>query len=111
MSEGTWHYLSFATDEGFRGGVIVRGEDVVEATKEAWRLGCNPGGEVLGAPVPDDLMPPEKYCNRLLTKAEIDECWADCTSLGEVKEDLDIPDDATVCEHQNVSAQAGGPGK
>lgn len=110
MSE-IWHYLSFATDEGFRGGVIVRGGDVVEATKEAWRLGCNPGGEVLGAPIPDDLIPPDKYKNRLLTKAEIDECWDDCVRIGDVNEELGIPDAAVVHDECNGRGLVQSEGK
>lgn len=103
--EKAWFYLSFATDEGFRGGCVVRGDDVAEATKEAWRQGCNPGGEVLGAQVPDDLMPRESYCNRLLTKVEIDECWDDCVRIGDVKESLGIPDAAVVHEGCNADKE------
>ncbi len=105
----TWHYLSFASDAGFLGGCIVRGDDVVEAAKEAHRLGCNPGGEVLGAPVPADLMPKDGYTGRLLQKHEIDECWADCDTLGNIRdrEELDIPDSASVCEHRNEAMLTG----
>lgn len=98
-----WHYLSFATDEGFRGGCIVRGADVVESSKEAWRLGCNPGGQVLGAPIPEDAMPPERFRERLLQKAEIDQCWDDCVRTGDVEESLGVPDAAIVHEGCNGS--------
>lgn len=108
MSE-TWTYLSFVLgdgdDEHFAGGCIVRGDDVVEAVKEAHRLGCNPGGDVLGGPIPEGHLPPEKYRERLLTKAEIDECWSDCVRIGDVKDELDIPADARMCQHRNVAIQ------
>ncbi len=101
-----WHYLSFASEAGFLGGAIVRGDDVIEAAQEAHRRGCNPGGEVLGAPVPDHLMPKDGYQNRLLTKGEIDECWDDCDTIGNIEREggpLVIPDDAKVCPHQNAA--------
>lgn len=104
-----WHYLSFASEAGFLGGCIVRGDDVVEAVKEAHRLGCNPGGEVLGAPIPDEQMVPEQYRDRLLQKDEIDKVWDDCDTIGNFKKeaDLDIPDDAIICEHRNVALPTG----
>lgn len=113
MSNG-WHYLSFVvTDpvERFAGGCIVRGDDVVEAVKEAHRLGCNPGGDVLGVPVPGDLMPPARYVGRLLTKAEIDECWNDCVRIGDIKDELDIPNDAHLCASHNAVSDTSTKGE
>jgi hypothetical protein len=51
MSE--W-YLSFADETGFLGACIVPAEDMIGAVTMAHVLGCNPGGEVAGAPVPAD---------------------------------------------------------
>lgn len=97
-----WWYLSFA-NETFLGGAVVQADDLVDAAKEAHRQGCNPGGEVLGAPVPEHLTPKEGYRNRLLAKSEIDECWDDCVRLGDVRDQYDIPPDASICERQNVA--------
>jgi hypothetical protein len=36
----------------FLGGCIVEAEDMAEAIAEAWRHGCNPGGEVMGHEIP-----------------------------------------------------------
>lgn len=39
---------SFPEGERFRGVAIIAAPDMESACKEAWRLGCNPGGEVAG---------------------------------------------------------------
>ena len=70
-SPNGWWYLSFATQTDFLGGVIVQGGSVIEATKEAWRLGINPGGEVLGVEVPPEFPLPPDMTNRLLAKDEV----------------------------------------
>jgi len=57
---------------GFLGVAIVAASDLLSAVRETHRLGCNPGGEVLGhGPFPIDTIP-ARYFDRLLTKAEID---------------------------------------
>ena len=64
-------YLSFADETGFLGAVFLHEQDIVSAQKEAWRLGINPGGEVMGlGPGP---MPPEEWVGRLLTREQIEE--------------------------------------
>lgn len=88
-TESGWWYLSFATDEGFRGGVVVEAHDVISAVQEAWRKKINPGGQVLGAPIPSDKLPAEPFRNRLLDKAACDACWDDCVRLGDVRDGLD----------------------
>lgn len=65
-----WHYLSFAS-ETFLGAVIVKAFGMTTAIRRSHELGINPGGSVQHTPFPDDLVPPEKYCYRLLTKAEV----------------------------------------
>ncbi len=75
----TWWYLSFADvtrpkGQHFLGACIVQGDDIVEAAREAHVRGCNPGGQVLGAPYPDDVPTPEpRWRYRLLSKAAIAE--------------------------------------
>ena len=55
---------------GFLGVAIVEAEDAVSAIREAWRQGCNPGGQVqIIGPGPVDAYPPEAL-NRLLTAEE-----------------------------------------
>lgn len=46
-----WHYLSFADDSGFLGGVIVRSYGFLTAIQRATDLGINPGGEVMSTPI------------------------------------------------------------
>jgi len=49
-------------------------------------------------------MPAERFRDRLLTKAEIDECWDDCVRIGDVRDEYDIPDEARVCVHENAAS-------
>lgn len=74
----TWVWLSFADPDKpkgtqFLGVAIVEGEDVVDGAAEAHRLGINPGGEVLGYPLPDGLVVHEDFRNRLLDSLEAKE--------------------------------------
>lgn len=70
------YYLSFANEDGFLGGAMVEASSHVEAVKVTHRLGINPGGDILVAPVPDceltDKLLAKK--NRLLTIEEISGC-------------------------------------
>ena len=71
-----WHYLSFA-DEVFRGAVVIKAHGVVDALGRLNQLGQNPGGEILCVAIPDDKVPEERFCNRLLTRAEVVEAWGE----------------------------------
>lgn len=78
----TW-WLSFCDPSlpkgsKFLGACIVMGDGMTSAIRNAYKIGCNPGGEVLGTPVEDDIAPfiDAKWRRRLLTKAE-------CTTLDE----------------------------
>lgn len=66
----SWWYLSFAGGD-WRGACIVRARDIGEAVREAWRRGCNPGGEVRGLPLRDDDIVPEEFTNILLCDADV----------------------------------------
>lgn len=46
-------WVSFAEPGKFLGAVIIEAIDVEEAVTKCWRLGINPGGSVLGAPLSD----------------------------------------------------------
>lgn len=72
----TWWYLSFADDcrpvgSRFLGAAIVRAHGMADAVDQAHRRGINPGGEVQGVGAPTCFSPPESFCNRLLTAAEV----------------------------------------
>lgn len=85
-----WWWLSFVdtdmpyTEEGdypggprWQGACIVPGPTFMDAVSHAWRLGCNPGGQVSGFPCPPGHTPPEKYQGRLLTREDVDEMDAE----------------------------------
>ncbi len=70
----TYVWLSFCDPkkpEGsqFLGVCVVEADSMPLAVTRAWGLGCNPGGEVLGAVFEWERIP-ETWLNRLLTKAE-----------------------------------------
>jgi hypothetical protein len=82
-----WFYLSFA-DETFRGGAIVQApDDILAATLESHRLGINPGGQVIGMPIPVGFLPGPEYRERLLSKADINAFWPDAKRLGDIEDD------------------------
>jgi hypothetical protein len=68
-----WHYLSFADDTGFVGGVIVRSHGFLTAIQRATDLGINPGGEVMSTPISrkDLWRVPTDIRNRLLSEDEV----------------------------------------
>ena len=76
----TLWWMSFCDPEAPRGtqflGVsIVAASDIIEATMEAHRLKCNPGGEIAGIGLPEEFTTAigSEWRNRLLTKTEIAE--------------------------------------
>jgi hypothetical protein len=81
---GFW-YLSFASPTKFNGGVIVRAFGFVHACQRARDLQINPGGEVRGVPCPPQQVPPPKYLDRLLSRAELEECWGKMSKLSELE--------------------------
>lgn len=62
----SWFWLSFVEGKNL-GVAIVEGRGILTATEQAWRLGINPGGEVLAMPCD---APAEQYRNRLLAPSE-----------------------------------------
>lgn len=86
-----WWYLSFVGGDAgtFIGGCFVEADDVGSALTLSHLLGCNPGGEVMGAPVPEGFLPDDSFRNRLLTKAEIASFWPDAKRVADM-EDLEI---------------------
>ena len=69
-----WWYISFADDDGFRGVVIVQGQGFITALDRATRLGINPGGEVKGMQLADDVASkvPIETRERLLSKTDLE---------------------------------------
>ena len=82
-----WHYLSFADDTSFLGGLVIHAFGFMDAIMQAHLRGLNPGGEVMYAELPDAAIPPERFRNRLLSKDEVKEMWPDAKSIREHEED------------------------
>ena len=78
MTAEHYTFCSFASDDGWLGGLLLDGHrSPLEAATAAYQLGVHPGGEVLVLHSPNDL--PESIhawhranVNRLLTEAEMD---------------------------------------
>lgn len=78
-----WLYLSFAGNE-FRGAAVVKAQGITSAVLRANHLNINPGGEVLCVEIPAEIVPEARFCDRLLTKPEIEEMWGEsCKTLRE----------------------------
>lgn len=84
-------WLSFAEDSGFRGVVIIRARDQIEGIKIAWRLGINPGGQVVGFELPPEQQRevPQEAVGRLLQRPDIEALFPQwhCKSLKEHKQE------------------------
>lgn len=72
-SEPHWLWLSFRDVEADKslGVAIVEGGGIMEATMNAKRHGCNPGGEVLGYVLDPENLPAPEFRNRLLSEEEL----------------------------------------
>ena len=68
----TLWYLSYADDNGFRGGLYIQAFGPSNAALRANLQRLSPGGEVLIIGVPLEQYPDSRYWNRLLTRAEIE---------------------------------------
>lgn len=73
----TLWWLSFINPDLPRGArnlgvAIVPATDISTAADKAWELGCNPGGEVAGWPLPPQPVVPDEYIGKLLTLDEAD---------------------------------------
>jgi hypothetical protein len=80
-----WWYLSYAGEEGFRGGVIIEARGFTGAAIRSNILKASPGGEVMGLKIPPDKVPAEPYRNRLLSPSELNEIWGDMETLAELE--------------------------
>jgi hypothetical protein len=86
QGQTSYWYLSYA-GKVFHGGVIVRAFGFVHACQRARDLGANPGGEIKGFPIPSTKVPPAKYQDRLLSLAELEECWGKMSKLSKLREE------------------------
>ena len=69
-------YMSFADadlPEGSQwlGACLVKARGLATATVEAHQRGCNPGGEIMAAPMQADFEIPDKWMNRLLSRDDL----------------------------------------
>ena len=76
------HYLSFVGEEGWRGCTVVAADDFMEAVIKTHTLGINPGGEVKGTELPEEIMDdPDAAAhvaaclNRLITREQMTELF------------------------------------
>ena len=65
-------WLSFADEDGFLGGVLIRADSFIDAVSKSHELKLNPGGEVQGVQLPGDADPPDHELNRLYAKADLE---------------------------------------
>ena len=74
MSRPLW-WLSFCDGSlpkgsQFLGACIVPAANMADACREAWRRGCNPGGEVCGVQFSADVPVHDGWIGRLMNKEE-----------------------------------------
>lgn len=69
-----WWWLSFSNEETGKaeGVAIVQAPGPVSAVAVCWKLGCNPGGEVLAFAIPAGEVPAPEHRDRLIPAAEAD---------------------------------------
>lgn len=78
----SYFWLSFCNPKKpkgtqFLGACIVEAISFIQAVKVAHIIGCNPGGEVKGVPIPNNLKIPSKWINTLLK-------YEECQQLDEI---------------------------
>ena len=98
-------YISFATDEGFRGATVVEALSAEDALATATERGLNPGGQaaILQAPTPT---PPDllSYLNRLVGKEELlRDGGSRHGDLSEEEQEAIESHATAACEHCNSS--------
>ena len=78
---GGWWWLSFSAEGQFLGVVIVYARGLLEAVRICEDCKLNPGGEVLGAAMPPEKVPEEKYRYKLLSAELLSECTPDVQKI------------------------------
>jgi hypothetical protein len=71
-----WWYVSFA-DDASHGVVIIEAHGLMDALEKCRALNIVPRGEVLGAPMPDEVLAqvPQASRGRLLSSEELSRIW------------------------------------
>lgn len=101
------YYLSFADEDGFRGGVFIEAHGVVSAAEKASELGINPGGEVAcWGPVPP---PVDSAMNRLLSKEEVKATPPKDISIEDIADERHLHDGEDECGATNPKIDNGSP--
>ncbi len=79
MSDPGW-YFSFADNDGFRGACQVTASSLDDAITKTWKLGINPGGEILslGPMDVEDMDGP--FDVLLVTKEEVVAALGPCSN-------------------------------
>lgn len=79
IAPDSWSYVSMKSHGNFYGAAIVRGSDPESVTKELERLGllpeCRGHCEMVGGEMSPSKVPAARWRNRLLSKAELEECF------------------------------------
>lgn len=81
-----WWYLSYAhKEQGFRGGAIILAHGFIGACDYARRNRITPGPDVetRGTWIPYGMEPGETFCNRLLTREELESFWGAMATMEE----------------------------
>lgn len=102
------YYLSFATDEGFQGGVFIEAHGIITALDKANDLGIAPEGEVMcwGPIAP----PEEQWLNRLLTEEEVESCQPQDPSINDIADEQKArAEDSIDCGATNPDVDYGRP--
>lgn len=74
------YYLSFADDNKFRGAVYLYAHNSTHAVERSWKMGCNPGGEVMIlGPIRPDQIPNGVLFSTLLSREDMDALGANIT--------------------------------
>lgn len=68
--ERTW-YLSFASDDGFVGAVVLKAHGPVTARIKVSRLGIQIKGEMIAFAIPERVIPEPQFFDKLLCKEEV----------------------------------------
>ena len=109
IAEGTYgvYYLSFADENGFRGGCFVMAHGVITAIERTNQLGINPGGEVAcWGPVP---APEDGAMDKLLTKQEIESTKPKDPAIIDIAQERDDHDGEDTCGETNTLVDGGLP--
>lgn len=68
-----WWWLSFADENGFKGGIFTRARGIISAVTKTHTLGISPGGEVKAIQMPDSCdIQFEQFSDRLLSKEDLE---------------------------------------